>query len=240
LLCEHLFGSLAGVGIDVVSHLDRIREELADLVAVAPAEVPSPVRIEALVALEQLCSQLDAVKLAVTGAWDAAADWAYDGALSGTAWLRANTAVSSAEARWQVRTARALLAAPTLDNAYLTGQLTTSKVRSLAPLALGDTAELFARDEKLLVAQAIGLTAGGVARQVRYWQALADDELSRPDQTADRQDAADGNARRHHPPRALPRRPPIGGMRRPGPEGSLVALRRRSGGGRRRRRCSGR
>jgi hypothetical protein len=159
------------MGSDVLAHLDRIAVELYELSLVPPAELPSCVRSEALVAVEGLSSRLDEVKLSITGAWDAAADWAYEGALSGAAWLRANVAVTGAAAGWQVRTARALLAAPVLAERYRVGDLATAKVRLLAPLALGETASLFARDEQMLVDQAIGLTTAGLPRAARYWQA---------------------------------------------------------------------
>jgi hypothetical protein len=186
---EHSFAIVAGVGTDLSERFDQITLDVDDAVGCDPALLAPHERCELLVRVERLVSRLEALRLGVTGAWDTAADWASDGALSGPAWLRANTAVRATSAHAQVRTARALRAAPLLAAAFRAGQLTFGKVRLLAPLALGATADLFARDEEVLVNEAVGLTVEGVSRLVRHWSSLADDELSRPDETAGRLEA---------------------------------------------------
>jgi hypothetical protein len=169
---------------DVKHELTGLAARLGALSAVDFAGLAPSEQGSTLVAFEELSSRFEAVRLACTGAWDAVGSWALDGALNGAVWLRANTGTGIRDARRQTRTARVLRRAPVLAAAFASGKLTASKVALLAPLAEGDTAELFARDEAILVEQSVGLTTDEVARLVRYWRSIADDALSRPDETA--------------------------------------------------------
>jgi hypothetical protein len=173
------------MGVDLLERLGDLEALCDELSSLDATVVPASVRSEALVSFERCSSRFEAARLVLTGAWDASADWALDGALGGAAWLRARTAAGTYASYEQVRLARFLRGAVVVREAFLAGRLTYGKVRRLAPLADGDTAGLFARDEEELVAQACRLTDDAVGKLVRYWQALADDELSRPDQTAE-------------------------------------------------------
>jgi hypothetical protein len=167
------------MAVEALEHMGEVIAGL-DFAAVPPEELG-----ECLVALARLGAQIEAVTLACTSRFDKAGGWADDGALGLGPWLRSRIGVSATGAYRQVRTARALEAAPVLREAFRAGELSTAKMRLLAALALGDRAELFARDEAVLVAEAKTATAEAAAQMVRYWRALADDELGRPDQTAE-------------------------------------------------------
>jgi hypothetical protein len=169
-----------------VEVLNQISELLAglDLAAVPGTELGA-----CLVGFDRVESQVEAIKLECTTRFDKAGGWADDGALGLAPWLRSRTGASATAAYRQVRTARALQAAPVLRQAFRAGELSTAQLRLLAPLALGDTAGLFARDEPVLIAEAKTATAEASAQMVRYWRALADDELGRPDQIAEQLEA---------------------------------------------------
>jgi len=142
----------------------------------------------ALVAgLGELADAVDTARLAVVGEWEARTSWALDGAATGAAWLAARGRLSRAAAHSIVRAARHLRTMPVTADALSAGHLAPAKARILAGAINERTAEAFARDEAVLVAQARTLTVDQTATMMRFWSAQADaDGAAGDDETANR------------------------------------------------------
>jgi hypothetical protein len=148
---------LAGV-LDALSHLD-------------PTVLGDG---ETVVALHRELERLAAVTTRAVAAFDAGRAWEADGARTATAWLATRCRLPVETARRRVRLGRALRHMGVVEAAWLAGEIGEAQVRLLAGARTPDTAEVFARDESMLVEQARTLRYGQFARCVAYWSQLAD------------------------------------------------------------------
>jgi hypothetical protein len=169
----------------------RLLGEAADaLRALVPGDLPDGALADALMELDARQNVLDAACVQLTGVWDTRMVWSADGARSGATWLATHTELARPAAGSQIRLARALRTMPHTDAAFADGRLGAAKVRLLTDAAEAAT-ELFARDELMLVDQAVGLTVAEVGRVLAFWKAHAN-----PDGAAD-------TARKQHEDRAF-------------------------------------
>jgi hypothetical protein len=164
--------------------LDALTAELDRLGRVDPSALADP---ESVVAAQRMLARAEALVTRITGAFDAAGTWAPDGARNATAWLAVRCRMPKAEARRQVRRARALYALPEVEHAWVNGDIGGSHLDVVASLRCPETEEALARDEALLVGQACRLRFDEFCRVAAYWKQLADPEAA--DQEAERRRA---------------------------------------------------
>jgi hypothetical protein len=134
-----------------------------------------------LMELNEAIDGLVAERREVIGEWDHRGLWSYDGARSGAAWLAHHGGQSRARAGSEVKVSRRLRAMPKVAEASGSGALCSEKVEALARATdhdpSGRLAELFARDEELLVGQVAGLSVDHARTALRHWRACADDQV---------------------------------------------------------------
>ncbi|CAN5711726.1 HNH endonuclease signature motif containing protein [soil metagenome] len=128
---------------------------------------------ELLVGLHRETARLAALRAQVTAACATRERWRGDGARCGASWLVHRCGLSVAAANREVRLARRLGAMPATEAALAAGEITAEHVAVIAGVNRADTAELFARDEKMLVDAARELTWWPFRAAVRYWEQLA-------------------------------------------------------------------
>jgi hypothetical protein len=144
---------------------------------------------ELLVALQRLENRLEREAARLTGVWDARKAWAADRARSGASWLAHRTRMAHAAAKRQVALGRCLREMPGADGAWASGAIGAAHVSALSRARTPATAEVYARDEALLVDKARALRFDDFTRVVAYWSQGAD-----PDGVED--DARDVRAQR--------------------------------------------
>jgi hypothetical protein len=109
---------------------------------------------------------------------DRAGGWADDGSLSAAGWATARTGTSRAAMRAQVRAGRVERMLPSVARAARRGQLSPDHLSSLAACVRLDPG-LAARDEELLVSQALELDAEALRLVGRHWRDRASDTAAR-------------------------------------------------------------
>jgi hypothetical protein len=127
-----------------------------------------------LVELGRARARLDAEEAAVIAEFDQGAVFLTDGAVNTRAWLAHHTGVARAVAGGRVRLAKRLQRMPLMADALAAGQVTDGHARSLSRCLTPRTLEAFARDEAVLVDQAIALDADDFDRVVTRWLFLND------------------------------------------------------------------
>ncbi len=140
-----------------------------------------------VVELQRLDSVLASERARTIGAWDARRLYAFDGSKAPSARLARDCRLSAAGARAEIRRGRCLRAMPFTAAALAAGEITVDHVNELIPLTKPEFAELFMRDEELLVEQAKTLRFRDFRRAVAYWRMRADATLA--EDKADRQRA---------------------------------------------------
>ncbi len=163
---ERMFGLLE-VGIRELAALDSS--------GFADGELSS-----ALVELARLRASLEAAEAGLSHAWDARRVWAADGARSGAAWLARETRNPKSDCRRRIALGRTSGQLPFVAEAWSAGNIDAAHVRRLGQARNHRTAHLMARDEQLLLAQAMALTFAEFTQVVDYWSLHAD-----PDGAAD-------------------------------------------------------
>jgi hypothetical protein len=132
-----------------------------------------------LVALVRLRHRLDAELARRAARWDTCGVWRSDGSRAPWARLSRTAGLSGGSAKQLVRRGRAVAQMPAATRAWAGGEIGTDHVDVLAGAAGGGRAELFARDEALLVSQCAELTFCQAVKAMRYWCQRADAELDR-------------------------------------------------------------
>ena len=146
----------------------------------------------AIEALHRQLARLDAVTTRATAAFDAAREWEAAGARSAAAWLSVRCRLPRPACHRRVELGRALRDMPLAEAAWLAGDVTGAHAGRLARARTPVTADVFTRDEELLVGYGMRLTFRQFERAVAYWCQLAD-----PD-GVERDAAAQHAARRLH------------------------------------------
>ena len=127
--------------------------------------------------LRREINQLEAASADVLAEIDARNSYAAEDCLSATAWILWATGENPAIARSRVQTARRLRYMPQTSTTFGGGELCESRVRLLVR-AYETNAELFARDEELLVEHALCLSSRDLPAAIRYWRNAADPDGS--------------------------------------------------------------
>jgi hypothetical protein len=156
--------------VDVLS-LDVLTQELDRLSRVDPRVFSDP---DSVVAAQRMLAQAEALVTRITGAFDASGHWPPDGARTASAWLAVRCRIPKAEARRQVRRARALHALPEVEQAWSKGAISGAHVEVMATLGANETGDALARDEAVLVAEAGRLRFDQFCQVAAYWKQLAD------------------------------------------------------------------
>jgi Domain of unknown function (DUF222) len=144
--------------------------ELAELDAFALADPGS------VMTLESLSARLDCVKTKVVGEFDAGGEWALEGAKTVVAWLDTRCHIPKAEARRQVRRAKALPHLPVAAEAFAAGEIGAPQFDALAGARTAVTEEALARDETMLVGFAKELKFAPFCTALALWAQRADPE----------------------------------------------------------------
>ena len=159
---------------DLTEVLERLRE--TDPTALADTE--------SIVSIHGHLATMEAIVSEAAAAFDAAGNWAPDGAQTAVAWITAQCRVPRREARRRIRQGRELRYLPETTRAWVEGDITGAHVDVMISLRCAETEEALARDEALLVDQARKLTFAEFTRAAAYWKQLADPDGA--DQDAER------------------------------------------------------
>lgn len=131
-------------------------------------------RGEEILALLEVIDRAGAALVERVGAFDAAEEYAADGAYSTACWIRARSDVSRAESLQLQRFAGQLRSMPATRQAVAAGKVSVAKAKLLAGVVNDRTRDAFAEDEAQLVdgVQAIGVDSAKAA--LDQWRRLAD------------------------------------------------------------------
>ncbi len=144
-------------------------------------DLPDPARSEQLVTCTALLERVEALTCLHAGAWEPRQIWHGTNARSSRAWLVHHSTLSTPAAGRILRTGRFVNGHERVADDLRTGQLTSTKAALLTAAVTPNRAELFARDEDVLLATLAPLDADDTATVLRRWQALADDHLANDD-----------------------------------------------------------
>jgi hypothetical protein len=140
---------------------------------------------EAIQELHRQLDRLEAVATRATAVFDASRTWETDGARGPASWISTRCYLPMTTARRRVRLGRELRHMTATGAAWLAGEIGGAQVVALAKARTPARAELFERDEKMLVDHAKHLRFHQFVRVVAYWALRADPDGAEED--ADRQ-----------------------------------------------------
>ena len=164
--------------------LDRALDALdaVDIAALTPAE------LDALVLrLQRGASRYAAVRAKVVAEWTSQKRWATDGSRSAGSRLAKDAHLSPQTAGREVRRARQLRRMPLAAAALAAGDISIDHTDALARCSIARYANLFARDEAMLVNLARNLSFRDFNYAIDRWLLCADD--TNPDERLRRRDA---------------------------------------------------
>ena len=161
--------------------VEKLAGDIDELVATDPVALGDA---ESVVALHRQYERLGAVLARATAAFDASKAWADDGARSAASWVAWQTPSPRPTAQRRVRLGRALRSMPAVEQAWLEGDIGEAQVGLLVRARTPETAELFERDEQMLVEHARDLRFSSFARALAYWRYHADAETCERDAQA--------------------------------------------------------
>ena len=150
-----------------------VREAVDAAAAVDRSGWSGAARSDDLVDLLAARERLDAVILAVVGAWDGEQAWALDGALSPVAWLAHRCAVTRQDASKLVRTARHVAKHDKTAKALDGGDITAAHVE-IAAQAAKHREEHYPEHEDVILAAARELSPSGFREVMAHWRACCD------------------------------------------------------------------
>jgi hypothetical protein len=133
-------------------------------------------RGEEILALLEVIDRARALLVERVGQFDAAEEYALDGAYSAACWIRARADVSRAESLQLLHLARDLRGMPATADAVASGKLSTSKAQLLAGVVNDRTRERFEEEEGFLVGHVQGLSVDNAKESLAYWKRLADSD----------------------------------------------------------------
>lgn len=140
---------------------------------------------ESIVALEGCLAQMECFVARAVACFDAAGNYAPEGARSAPAWLAARCHLPAEEAKDQLRLGRAMRQMPVAEEAFSKGAIGSAQVRLLSGLLQGSaTREALEEGEGLLVDKAASLSFSSFQKVVAYFAQVAD-----PDGTEERAEA---------------------------------------------------
>jgi hypothetical protein len=157
--------------MDAVQQLEAALDRLVEEDAFCHSDAAS------VVALERDLGRLTCVASQAVAGFDAAGEWAADGAQSTAAWLSTRCHLPLGEARRQLRRGKSLPSMPVVAEAFSAGDIGVAQVDVLVRAAQGAARvdnEVFPRDEAVLVQTATDLKFAAFSGVLAYWSQLAD------------------------------------------------------------------
>lgn len=130
---------------------------------------------EAVVAIRREIDVLCAREARVLAEWHKRRIWANNGARTPASRLAFETGLSLKDANHLIHRARKLDSMPLCAAAFENGELSSSKVDLLVRANHSSVAEVFKRDEEMLLEKVKELRFRHAVKVVRYWLQLADD-----------------------------------------------------------------
>ena len=146
---------------------------------------------ESMLRIHRCLARLEAATTRAAACFDAGREWEADGARSAAAWLSGRARLAKSTARRRVHLGRVLRHLPVAEKAWLGGEVGEAQVAALARSRTPVAQAAMARDEELLVAQAVRLRHDQFVRVLAYWCQHADP------------DGAEDIAKDHHDARRL-------------------------------------
>ncbi len=154
-----------------------LRAAADELLAVDPHALTDGELQDDVVGLVREIDRLAVALAARVAVWDAKMVWLLDGSASARMRLSRDTRTYKARAGRILREAHLLEQMPSVNAAILDGRLSLDHLAVFARACSPQRAELFARDEAVLVEQCAALRFDQAERAVDYWIIRADDEL---------------------------------------------------------------
>jgi Domain of unknown function (DUF222) len=151
--------------------LDALKRDLDELAA---ADSFSLADRESIIDLERQLARFQCIVSEAVAEFDAAKEWAPDGARTSVAWIDTRCHLPKAEVRSQLRRGRAMTDMPLVAEAWLNGDIGGAQVDILARARTPVTEAAFERDEEFLVAQAKEMKFEDFSGVVAYWGLRAD------------------------------------------------------------------
>jgi Domain of unknown function (DUF222)/HNH endonuclease len=151
--------------------LETLHEIIDHLIEADPADFADAESIEVL---QRQLTRLECFVTEATAAFDAAGNWAPDGARNAASWLATRCALPQGAARARVRLARSVRHLPAFTGAWREGAIGAEHVRAVARLRRDITEKALERDEEILLTQAKTLRFEPFTRALAYWEQLAD------------------------------------------------------------------
>ena len=171
------------VALDLRTELDAL-EEAVDLLS--DSDPSSLADTESMERLLREHARIEAIVTQAAAAFDVSESWVVDGARNAAAWLVARCRLPKSQAKRLIRRGRELRHLPVVAEAWAQGTITAAQVDVVTPLYGPATEEALARDEPLLVEQAITLPYRSFVRAAAYWKQLADPDGAEMDDEARR------------------------------------------------------
>ena len=163
--------------------LGDLTDAIDQLMATDVADLTDTQSIEEL---HRQLARFDALVTTATAAFDAAGTWAPSGARTSVHWLTTRCQISKSRARRMVGRGRRLRCLPAFSSAWAAGDITVDQVDTVLAAASPATESELARDEGLLVDQAVSLRPDHFVRAVHYWKQLADPDGTEADDASRR------------------------------------------------------
>jgi hypothetical protein len=163
----------------------QLTDAVDGLLALDPDTLDDRELADAVVELRRQQSRLAAATTRLTAVFDARRIYADDGSRSCGAWVARRCRLPVGQARAEAWLGRRLRTMPVTAEAFAAGDISPRHVSVLASLAGGRTAELFARDEALLVGHALRLSWPDFGRALVYWRQCADPDGTEGDAAHD-------------------------------------------------------
>jgi len=146
---------------------------------VDPRTAPGSAMGRAIEARGELAAIVDGATVAMIGQWETSADWAADGAASPVVAIVNGTGAHRSAAGALRRTGLAAASMPHVSAAAGAGTLPLSHLHLLTRARTDEVAEIFDRDEAMLVNQAQTLAADALSQRLVAWRYAALEELER-------------------------------------------------------------
>jgi hypothetical protein len=128
--------------------------------------LPSCASVVELIATRDL---LDAKIAEAVGAVDAGGEWAIDGAVSMTAWIRNACKTSAGGAQVLVKTAARMAVLPVTNAAWQSGALSSAQIGAIVANVSERTVSLFASQEAEIIPELIPLSVRDTAQAMQHW-----------------------------------------------------------------------
>ena len=160
---------------------------LDEVLSVDPATATGPELTRLIEARAELSAVVDGAAVCAMAQWEASADWAADGTKSSITATVNRTGARRSAASSLRRTGLDAASMPHVSAAARTGSLPLSHLQLLTRARKPEVAELFDRDEAMLVTQAHRLSADALENRLLAWRygALAEAGENEPDRPLD-------------------------------------------------------